>query len=257
MAKSWYQTGNDGWKTAKKEQEEAKARRAGNVFRYRLDNDESGNLIFLDSPAFFCREHNIPRTRRGKQFFDQETCLRDFDTCPLCEEDYSGSYICGLSVLDLRGYEDKKGVKHKVSKKLFVAKSSAQDKLKRQLEKRDNDLKYTVYEVARGSGDKEPATGDDFEYKGRLTKAKLIKKLKEILPDDVDVEKYILPLDYKEIFKPKPAKELRKLIGAGAPVGSSDDDDGAEEKEKEAEIPFDLDGDDKGDEDEASIDDLL
>uniref|UniRef100_A0A6M3M8K1 Uncharacterized protein n=1 Tax=viral metagenome TaxID=1070528 RepID=A0A6M3M8K1_9ZZZZ len=154
---AWYKTGADGVKESKQADAQAKARRESRgPRRFHLPNDTSAKITFLDTPGFFLWEHNL---QLGGKWFNYFTCLKDFDTCPLCESGDNASYILVGTVIDHSSYTADDGTKYVNQKKLFVAKGKARQNLLRQIERRDGDLKGCVYEMARGSSNTECATG--------------------------------------------------------------------------------------------------
>jgi len=247
---SWFQKGKDGWERSKDEDAAAKKRREEQgIWRFRLKSDSSAKITFLDSPAFFFYEHTLQV--RGR--WTQVTCIKEMDTCPICERDGKPpSYVVAGTIINHAEYKTRKGEKIKNQKQLFVAKGRARQGLMRQIERRDDDLKFCAYEMARGGGDTECSTGEDYEFLKRLT----AKQIKGFVPKDEDAKKWLAPFDYSKLFEPQSAEELARMIGAATPVGGADDsyeppddDDGKADE-----------GDDAGaDEEEGatSIDDLL
>ena len=231
----WYQTGEAGAKRAKKIDKEQKARReqTRGPRRFWLESDTAAKVTFLDTPKFFFHEHNLKLEGR---FFNYFTCLQDFDTCPICESGDRPSYVVAGTILSHKEWEDNDGNKHKIQKQLFVAKGRARQKLLRQIEKRDDDLAFCVYEHARGSSPTEANTGEDVEFIKRLKKSQ-VKSLipQSILGDDETATDYMKPFDYSDVFKPLTAKELRDIVGGEAPVGSEEEEEPEEETEEETE----------------------
>lgn len=235
--KSWYQKGSAGKKRSKELDREAKARRdAMGPRRFWLDYDSSAKVTFLDTPSFFLLEHNI---KLGNKFYNYFTCIQDMDTCPLCEAGENPSYILVGTIINHKKWVDKKEITHQHEKQLFVAKGKAREHLLKQIERREDDLAFCIYDLSRGSSATECATGEDFDYLKRISKAKLAM-VPGVLPEGKD-ESYLEPFDYEKIFAPKSAAELRKLVGGDDPVGSEepdvseaallgDDNDKAEEK---------------------------
>jgi len=235
---SWFDKGNEGWKRAKQVDKKAKEKRDNkDPWRFRLKNDTSGKVTFLDNPSFFIHEHNLRVDGKFGNFF---TCVKDFDTCPICEDGDTPGYVVVATVIDHTVWEDKDGKKHRNQKKLFVGKGKARQALLRQIERRDDDLKYCVYEMSRGSSSTECATGEDFEFLKRLTAA----QVKKFIPAG-EKDSWLDPFSYEELLAPKSIEELSELVGAEPPVGSGDDDtdsDGdTEEKDEAKESGFDVD----------------
>ena len=263
MAK-WFKTGKDGVDQAKREDEEAKQRRAssGGPSRLWLKPDSSAKVVFLDTPKFFFHEHNLKLNNKWGNYF---TCLKDFDTCPICESGEHSSYCLVGTVIDTRQWEDKDGNSHKNEKRLFVAKGKARQRLLKQIERRDGDLRLAVLECSRGTGSTESSVGEDYEFLGKLP----VAKVKKLLPAGEKASEFFKPFNYEELFKPKSKEELRKLMGAPDPVGANDDDALSEDdllKDTDSAEADDILGDDDSkeekvatvdDDDDVSIDELF
>jgi len=246
--KQWYQKGKDGVKRSKQEDAAAKARREQRgPRRFWLDNGTSAKATFLDTPAFFLYEHNI---KIGKDFHNFFTCIKDLDTCPLCEAKYMPSYIMVGTIINHKKSVDKKGQVHQHEKQLIVLKGQARQNMLRKIKKRGGDITMTRFEMSRGDSSTECATGEDFEFLGKVDK----KKLLALKPADVDPKEWLKPFDYEEIFAPKTAKELAKLAGVDAPVGSDSEDEEEEDEFDDAEDTEDEESEDE-DEDESDDDD--
>lgn len=59
---------------------------------------------------------------------------------------------------------------------------------------------------------------EDFEFLRRVD----LEEAKELCPQGESKDEFVTPYNYMEIFKPKSAAELRKIIGAAPPVGAED-----------------------------------
>jgi hypothetical protein len=224
--KAWYQQGEEGRKRAREEDAAAQARREQRgPRRFYLPNDASGKITFLDTPNFFLHEHNIKLAGKFNNFF---TCLKEIDTCPNCEDGDNPSYVCVGTCISHREWKDKEGKLHKNEKMLFVSKGRARQRLMKQIERREGDLKFCVYEMARGSQTTECNTGEDFEFIKRLTK----KQLLGLAPAGSD-ESWLDPYDYAEILAPKTPEEIRKAIGGSPPVGSEEEGGGEDKGKKD------------------------
>ena len=241
MAKAaWYQTGDAGWETAQKLEEEARLRRDSKApRRFWLEQKQSAKVTFLDSPKFFCHEHNL---KIGKSYFNYFTCRQDLGVCPICESGDHPSYILVGTIINHKPFTTKDGKTISIQKQLIVARGGALERIKNQISKR-KDLTLAHYELSRSSLATSPNIGDEFEFLGKVSREKLAK----LAPKDADVEEWLAPFDYAEIFYPKEEDELRILVGGKPPVGSrqeeetngdDDDDDllGEKNKPEEAEI---------------------
>jgi len=243
--KAWFQKGEQGAKRAAQVDAEAQARRKeGGPRRFWLDSDQSGKVTFLDTPQFFLHEHNL---KLSGKFFNFFTCIKDVDVCPICESGDNPSYVLVGTVINHREYKDKDGNVHTNQKQLFVAKGRARQRLMKQIERREGNLRGAVFEMARGSSPTECSTGEDFEFIGRLTD----EKMKLLIPDGEKAD-WLEPFSYEELLKPKTVEELRAIVGQAPPVGAeksnqAEDEEGPEPKEEKK----------SGKEGVKSIDDLL
>lgn len=256
----WFLKGDEGKKMAESVDKQAQERRSRTgPMRFYLPYDTSARVTFLDDPVFFIWEHNIKLGQNFNNFF---TCIGNFDTCPLCEDlgdNPAFGVVC--TVINHRKYEDKKGNVHQHQKQLMVAKGKARQILLRQLD-RHKTMKHIMYEAARGSTQTESNVGEDYERLGKVS----VEKLKKLIPEGED-ESWLKPFNYEEIFQPKPASELRKIIGSDDPAGAASNTGGEvddilnEEPSSEVEAPFEVGDEDGGGDDdeggEGAIDDLL
>ena len=216
-SKSWYMKGEEGWDRAKKDDEEAQRRREQRgPMRFWLQNNSAAKLVFLDNPNFIFYEHNLYHI---KQEFWFETCIKDMDTCPICEDGQNPAIAAVCTIIRLGKWTDREGKEHKVQRMLFVAKGRAREKLYNQLKRREGSLVGCVYEVSRGATKTEAGTGEDFDYLNKkLGKEGFLK----LVPKGEKPKEFLKAADYEKIFEPKSASELRKIIGAEEPVGSED-----------------------------------
>lgn len=100
--------------------------------------------------------------------------------------------------------------------------------LKRQ--KKLGGLAFKKFEVTRSRDKKGEATGTMEDYEKEVDP----EILKQLAPSDVDANEWLKPYNYEELFAPKSAAELRKLIGISEPVGSSESGNDYEEPEKKS-----------------------
>ena len=252
MAKKggWYKTGEEGRESSRAVDTQAKARaEASGTRRFWLEPDSSKKFTFLDNPEFFFWEHNLKLAGKWFNFF---TCIKDFETCPICEDGNNSGYGLACTVIDHTKFQDTEGVWHQNEKRLVVFKGKARQRILTQMAKRDGDLKYCVFETERSVGKTECSTGEVFDFLKRLTK----KDVKRFIPKGSD-EKWLEPLDYEEEFAPKTAEELRGIIGGEVPVGA---ESGAKTQEDDTFPSSDKEvgGEDApGNDEPMSIDDLM
>lgn len=231
--RSWFQTGAEGVARTKAHMEEQQRRlESSGPRRFYLKYDTSAMVTFLDNMTFFLFEHNM---KIGNNYHNYFTCIQDMDNCPLCDADNNPSRIGVATVINHAEWVDNKGNTHKNEKQLFVCKGTALEKMLRQIDKRDGDLAFCVYDMARGKTKNECATGEDFEWRGRVSKAKL-KAAKNIIPEGANPDEFLTPFNYQEIFAPKSTEELRKIAGGEAPVGGEKQDG-----ETGSDLPFEVD----------------
>lgn len=216
---SWYFEGNEGWEKSKKE-DAANRARSGSPLRFFQPKDTATRLVWLDTPGFFVYEHNF---LINGSWHNYRTCPNKEDNCPACQNGVGRSFICVSTVIDTSEWEDREGRKRKCVKKLFVAKGTAKERLADQIGYQEGNLRGCVFEVKRGGGSRECATGEGFHFLGRLTEEKLKALVKGWTPEGVTIDEYLKPFDYKKIFKAD-IEELRRLVGSPAPVGSQDSD---------------------------------
>lgn len=224
----WFQKGQEGKKRAAQTDAASQKRReqSGKPFRFFQKKNESCKITFLDTPDFYFSEHHLKLNNQWGNFF---TCLNDFDTCPICESGENPSYILVGTIISHKEWTDKDGNTRKNQKMLFVAKAKARENLQRQIERRKS-LVGCVYEIARGGASNECATGEDFEFLKKLSKA----QLKKLVPPNQEEDEFLKPYDYAKLFEPQSADALRKLVGIDAPIGA---DDEVETEEEEQETP--------------------
>lgn len=216
---SWYSSGQEGADKAKQEDKkrQAEIERSRQPFRLWLPPDTSAQITFLDSDGFFFREHQL---YLDGSWLNWETCISEIDEegCPICESGKKYSYVGVWTVIDHSEFTSKKTNKvYKNTKKLFVAKGGARNKLLKQRERRDGNLVGCRFEVTRYT-EKECSTGEDFEFIERVS----LEDIKALCPAEEKPDEYIQPFDYRKLFEPKTAAELRAVIGTAPPVGSED-----------------------------------
>jgi len=154
---AWFLKGKEGMKRASQEDEAAKQRREQKgPRRLWLASDSSTKLTFLDTPEFFLYEHQL---KIGGNWRNWYTCLKAVDTCPICESGEHPSYVVVATVINHRKWHDKDGKVHQNEKQLAVFKGRARQRIVKQIERREGDLKFCVYEFSRGTQSTEASTG--------------------------------------------------------------------------------------------------
>ncbi len=152
---------------------------SGSGSRFWMPKGSSKTIIFLTEgnglegpPTVY--EHNPPIAQGPKRWQNWISCLEPLEIrCQLCDwadtHDGQGRRYKGLffTVIDTSEFTDKSGVKRSNLKKLFVAKKDTAEVIARKYLTRveaGESLRGAMYKVHRGSGDKSPAVGDDFEF---------------------------------------------------------------------------------------------
>jgi len=217
----WYQTGEEGHERAKQFDNEREKRRQEKLDKPRRfwnkPDGEGRDIVFLDTAGFFFKEHNY---RADGHFRNWETCIQDLGSdCPACEAGNVPSYVCAHTIIELTEFENKQGQVIRNPKRLLVTKGIAREKVVKAKARQKDDLVGCVFEVTRYKV-KECNTGEDFEVKQRLSR----EQLEQLVPSGNDVEKYLEPYNYREIFSPKTVEELRNIFGVEAPIGVEDGD---------------------------------
>jgi hypothetical protein len=218
----WYQQGAEG-QEAVKDYEDDRRKRSGGAFRLWIPAGGSTEFTFLDSEGFFFKEHNY--YSRGS-WLNWETCIQDIgqEDCPFCEDGVRTYYECVFTVIDHASYESKKtpGKIITNSKKLLVLRSTARKKILRKKDQNDGDLKYVRMSTHRDDK-KECSTGEDFEVVKRLTKEEVMAMApSEWMGQGITPEAWIEPFNYKQLFEPKKAAALSRVLGRVEPVGAGD-----------------------------------
>ncbi|MBC8549554.1 MAG: hypothetical protein H8D23_07870, partial [Candidatus Brocadiales bacterium] len=193
----------------------------GNVreWRFKLAASPPGDFVFLADIYTLLLVNQYSRIVNGKtNYYNYETCIRDIEgECPLCENGNNASLVSVATIVDFTEYTKKDGTKTGPRKKIIVLKKGGTERFLRKQEKLKG-LKYKKFELFRSSDQKAEATGTDAEYEKDVD----INVLKKFCPEGQDANEWIKPFDYGEIFKPKSASEIRRLIGISDPVGSTE-----------------------------------
>jgi len=238
---SWYTKGNKGWEKGKKIDKENKEKRDNPDWRFRLPYDSEAKATFLDTPTFFFHEHTVKR-QNGK--YESVTCIKDFDHCPLCDDNNS-SYCVAATIIDHRTAQSKDGEKtFKNQKRLAVFKGKARQVLERRIKHQKDNIKLCMFTFARGNNPTECGTGEDIMF----TKKVPAKSLAKVAPKGTKPKDFLTPIDYSEKLKPLTPEEMRSRYNLDSPVGNEDDleDDVENDVENDVEDDdLDLTGDDE------------
>jgi hypothetical protein len=185
--------------------------------RFFMSKNSVAEVLFIDDMKFFLNEHKL--SVKGKYVF--ETCIADTEgDCPL--DDGNRSSMTFVSTILLLAYSKKNSEEliylDKPFKKLYACKKGNANRLLRR-QKEWGSLRGKKFKIWRSSDSKGENTGTDFEY----IKDVDLEQLKQVAPEGFDADQWIAPFDYKKIFKPKSADELRQIVGISPPVGSTED----------------------------------
>lgn len=237
---NWFRTGKEGIKESQKVDATRKAN-AGErgPIPFTLDYNSSAKAIAVDDPLFFLYIHTI---KLGPKNFVRLTCIRDTETCPACETGDNPAYAVVGTVIDTRPYQKKDGSIVKFTKKPIIAKGKAREVLLRRMEENGGKLRGMVLKFSRGSTQTESNVGEDIQILAKITK----EQAEKTKPADVSLKEWLSPLDYKEIFKPKSAKDMAEILGVEPPLGSGEEDLFGDVKAKSPDVAKDDDlfGDD-------------
>lgn len=210
----------------KREKQEADfQKRRETPWDFRLKPGEDAEIVVLDrGEPFFVNLHTF-KTPQGR--YEDEVCIADSgERCPLCKHtDKDGAYMMILTVLDRRQYKVQKGPNKgkviKATKRLLKVKQRNLPKFERQWKRKysksPEGFRGLRINCAR-SGDKEMAMGEDLEFLGVVSDAKL-KRYKELSE----------PANYEKIFAPITAQEMidrYNLDGTGVAGSEEFDSDG-------------------------------
>lgn len=206
-----------GYAQAEKVRKEMDAQRASGIQRVWLPVGKETTVVFLDDNPPIIKEHQVKINGDWKHWF---TCLREVGaSCPICNDPIlrNRAYAAGFyTVIDTTEYTTSKGEARKNQLRLFVAKDTTLQKLRRESDKRKKEGKnglvgamYTLYRTDK----KSPSVGDDFTYMRTLTDEE-IKGLNK----DAKV------VDYEAVLKPKDREEILAALSASAATVATADD---------------------------------
>lgn len=206
---------------AKERQELAEEQAANRVYRFRIPEDEEGQITFIDGGLTedglldlnIYYEHTVYKDGSWNNHYP---CVGEDEICPICQlgTKFKPALVAALTIIDHRKWEDAKGAIHKNERKLFVMKMQTIQKLQRIAKKRGGLIGCT-FDVSRG-GNKSASVGDTFEFVERRTLSTLRKMYK---PEVATV------IDYSTAIIYVPASKLRALGLGNTPIGADDEDD--------------------------------
>lgn len=176
---SWYRQGSDEELETKPEKKYAS--------RFWMKKGEEAYITFCDENPIMLYEHSL---KIGQKFGFHTTCMKNIgEPCPLCDNGHYASDVAIFTIIDHREIKGKDGKVYQDQKKLFVAKATTWAKLKLKKKRiEEKGIKFTgaMFLVTRTTGDKSPATGDDFEFEENIAES------------GVDLS----PIDYDEFLAP-------------------------------------------------------
>jgi len=241
---SWYETGYEG------AEREAEKRALGYPpDRWWLRAGETKEIVYADDDPFCVKVHSW---RDNDDRWFHETCIQKICDagCPACggkgvgRADYTGHY----TVVDITGYEDKKGEWHKYRLLLLPAKTKFLGKLKKKKENKGS-LLGQLWTLTRADSNT-PNTGDDLDhvreinldglypmvtYKGKNLKEMIDRantggaegaKTRQYLahhfriPAEGEIPAKIPVFNYPALMAPKEPSQLRELVAGAKPFNS-------------------------------------
>jgi hypothetical protein len=235
---SWYS--NDREESSRKEQEILDKLSGDRVFRFRIKPGENCSITFLDDPkpTFYFAEHSV----KNGNHFEFVTCVGEESHCPLCAEGEVPSFALAGTVINHGEYKTKKGNTIRNRKQLIVLKGKAKRAFEKQIDKRKGDVAYAVFEADRDISPTSCGTGESFEFKGKLTKEKILK----FVPEGTNPDEFLKPFNYEEILAPKAYKGSQESKSTqNTTIGSTPEEDPLAdllEKDDEFEEVKDLEG---------------
>ena len=213
-AKSWFATGEQGMEKKVQQDAVAQMKRERYAPRFRLNQGEDGDVIFIDSKGFYIHEHNLKIGGRWGNFV---TCTQEFAPCPVCEQGHKPTYTAYYTVIDTREFTLQKGPnagkKVKNRRVLFPAKGATIN-IVRDYNKKFKGLEGRKFNMKR-IGEKDPNCGRDVTAKGKV-------KLDKVPKEDRT------PMEYEKILGPMSDKELEEMGFTSAILGGDEEVGGSE-----------------------------
>ncbi len=203
----------------KKRQEEERAKREGNLWRFFLakDGDEADIKFLTEEPVNF-DEHTKKMIVNGKDRYDSITCIGE--GCIECEEGDRPTFKGAYLIIDRREYEykdkDGKQKKGKNQVRLYVQGTKVLSQLAR-ISSRGGITNREMTIVRLGKGTSTTYTFEKADEETKMTK----KEIEQILPDSLK-EKYDGTMDSLYSI-------VEEQIMASVPTERVEDDDEEDE----------------------------
>lgn len=210
--------------------------------RWRVAKGETKRLVIVDERfEFGMREHS---RQKPDGYWETVRCISDYDACPMCAVPQNRPYdLVLLTVLDLTPWE-KEGKTYEYTKRVLALKKGDYERFQSVTSGRK--MRGLVLDMERGHGDKESANGIP-KYVDELSEDDLIEAFGS--PERTYDSGFVVPansaitvFDYKTIFNPPTADELREHLGLAPRPGSkaeaqvNQDDESPPWEENEVEV---------------------
>ncbi len=199
------------------------------------ETESVGKYIILDSdidqcPAFY--EHALPNPdsldKQGNRIRNKfEFCLKETEDCPACRvDDNSPRYVQAISIINLRGYTNKKGDKIPYTKQLLMVTHQQQGWFRRLCnEKLGGNMRGAMIHAYRDGADMSYRVGvPDFQKQFPEGSLKNSFNNDEVRTKDGKLIKAagsdMFPFDYDEVLPEKTGDQLRAELGGVTPAGS-------------------------------------
>jgi hypothetical protein len=254
---SWFDTGEGAAERNKKREANIAASRRKGKSWVRLGPGENIDVLVKDKVLAYVVIHSGAKGAGKKKKPWWMSCLGDQGDCPACQEEiYVFTALCAGEVINLTGFKDDEGKRVRFFKQLLVLKSDSKTEWLNQIEALKEargekfNVKYTLWNIRRSKDPRSPNCGTHFTFKKKFkNREAVIEYLEEKGAKVKDWDLYLANPEYKDIFKPRTAEQMRSFLGLGNKAVPGDEDDDYED-------PDDMEEDDDLDEDEA-IDEVV